>query len=141
IGDGPERSQLEVLCRKMCLCSKVMFLGKLTAIEHVLSNSDLFLLPSENESFGLAALEAMACGVPVISSNAEGLPEVNIHGETGFLCNVGDVDSMARHASELLADGKKLDQFKQAARKRSLDFDIKNIVPQYEEYYEKVLSL
>ncbi len=139
IGDGPERQQMETLCRELSLCDKVKFLGKLEAIEDVLSISDLFILPSKNESFGLAALEAMACGVPVISSDAEGIPEVNINDETGYLCSVGDVDCMARQAISLLDNPAKLQQFKQQARERARDFDISAIVPQYEQVYKDVL--
>lgn len=138
IGDGPDRTLAEAKCRELKLCDKVMFLGKVDAIEEVLNNSDLFLLPSSNESFGLAALEAMACGVAVISSNAEGIPEVNVHGETGYMCDVGDVDNMAKHAISLLDNPEKLAQFKENARTRAKGFDIDNIVPHYEQYYSRV---
>ncbi|MBP9056089.1 MAG: N-acetyl-alpha-D-glucosaminyl L-malate synthase BshA, partial [Saprospiraceae bacterium] len=102
IGDGPERKAMEDLCRNLHLCDEIRFLGKQEAVEELLAISDLFILPSENESFGLAALEAMACEVPVISSNAGGLPEVNIDGVTGYMCNVGDVEGMATRCLDLL---------------------------------------
>jgi N-acetyl-alpha-D-glucosaminyl L-malate synthase BshA len=140
IGDGPERLHAEELCRKLNICDDVRFLGKQDAIEELLAVSDLFILPSENESFGLAALEAMACEVPVISTNAGGLPEVNVQGVTGFLSNVGDVDEMAANAIRLLKDPEMLATFSQAALARAREFDIHNIVPQYEEYYERVLE-
>lgn len=138
IGDGPERQQLETLCREIGICHKVKFLGKQDAIEDIIGVSDLFLLPSENESFGLAGLEAMASGVPVISTNVEGLPEVNIHDKTGYLCEVGDVNSMAEYALSLLQDEVKLNKFKRQAREWSERFDIKEIVPLYEDFYKKI---
>lgn len=138
IGDGPERQQLETLCREIGICHKVKFLGKQDAIEDIIGVSDLFLLPSENESFGLAALEAMASGVPVISTNVEGLPEVNIHDKTGYLCEVGDVNSMAEYALSMLQDEVKLNKFKRQAREWSERFDIKEIVPLYEDFYKKI---
>lgn len=104
VGDGPERGNIEALCREIGLCSEIRFLGKQDAIEELLAVSDLFLLPSASESFGLAALEAMACEVPVISSNAGGIPEVNVHGKTGYLAEVGDVDAMAAYAIKILSD-------------------------------------
>lgn len=138
IGDGPERQHLEDLCRRLDLCDEVRFLGKQDAIEELLAISDLFLIPSANESFGLAALEAMACEVPVISSNIGGLPEVNIHGKTGFLSEVGDIDSMASNAIRILKDEELLHQFRANALKQAKRFDIENILPQYEAYYEEV---
>lgn len=140
IGDGPERQQMEQLCRELNLCDKVRFLGKQDAVEDILSISDVFLLPSENESFGLAALEAMAAGVPVISTNVEGIPEVNIHGKTGFLCDVGDVDKMAEFTLSLLRNPDKLERFKAQARAQAQMFDIHEIVPQYEKYYASVYA-
>jgi N-acetyl-alpha-D-glucosaminyl L-malate synthase BshA len=140
IGDGPERRHAEDLCRKIGLCHEVRFLGKQDAIEELLAISDLFFIPSENESFGLAALEAMACEVPVISSNAGGLPEVNIHGETGFLSPVGDVNAMARHAIHILSDDVVLQRFRRNALAQAERFDIQHILPQYESYYEEVLE-
>lgn len=138
IGDGPERPHLEDLCRKLGICDDVRFLGKQDAVEELLAVSDLFLIPSENESFGLAALEAMACEVPVVSTNIGGLPEVNIHGKTGYLSEVGDVESMARHSVSILKDEKVLAEFRKHALAQAKRFDIENILPQYEEYYEEV---
>ena len=140
VGDGPERHNIEQLCRELDLCDGISFLGKQDAVEEVLSIGDLFLMPSETESFGLAALEAMACEVPVISSNAGGIPELNIEGVTGFLCNVGDVDAMAEKAVYILSDEKRLLEFKHNARERALEFHIDKIVPQYEQLYEQVLG-
>ncbi len=140
IGDGPERLHAEELCRKLCISDDVRFLGKQDAIEELLAVSDLFLLPSENESFGLAALEAMACEVPVISSVAGGLPEVNIQGVTGFLSPIGDVDDMAKNAIKLLSNPEMLAQFRQAALARAHEFDIQKIVPQYEAFYRRILE-
>ncbi len=139
VGDGPERGPMEQLSRDMNLGEDVRFVGKLDAIEEVLSVADLFLMPSEKESFGLAALEAMACEVPVISSNTGGLPELNVHGVTGFLSNVGDVDDMVKNAIYILQD-ENLPTFKANALARALEFDITNIVPMYERHYEKVLK-
>ena len=140
IGDGPERPTLEGLCRSMGICSEIRFLGKQDAIEELLAISDLFLLPSGNESFGLVALEAMACEVPVISSNIGGLPEVNIHGETGFLSNVGAIDEMAKNALTLLESPELLSRFRQNAFKQAKRFDIGVILPQYEDYYNEVME-
>lgn len=140
IGDGPERAKAERTCRELTYCGDVRFLGKIDAVEEVLSIADLFLLPSTTESFGLAALEAMACEVPVISSNAGGLPEVNIHGETGFVTDIGDVENMARFALRLLKDGGMLEQFKKQALARAKQFDLKNILPQYLELYESLVK-
>lgn len=138
VGDGPERPALESMARKEGLQSIVRFLGKQEAIEELLSISDIFLLPSENESFGLAALEAMACQVPVISSNVGGLPEVNKQGETGYLCEVGDVDCMADLALGLLSNEKKLQNFRNNAFRHAKSFSLDKILLQYEKFYEKV---
>lgn len=140
IGDGPERRHAQDLCREIGLCHEVRFLGKQDAIEELLAISDLFVIPSENESFGLAALEAMACEVPIISSNAGGLPEVNIQGRTGFISNVGDVDSMARNAIHILQDREVHQKFRKEALARANEFDIAHILPQYEAYYEEVVE-
>ncbi len=140
IGDGPERQKLESLCREIGLCDEIRFLGKQDAIEELLAVSDLFLIPSESESFGLAALEAMACQVPVISSNAGGLPEVNIHGETGFLADVGNVDQMAHHAITILNDNDILQKFRANALEKAKEFDLQRILPLYEEYYQHILD-
>lgn len=139
IGDGPERTNLEIMCRKLELTNDVRFLGKIEAVEEVLSIADLFLLPSEKESFGLAALEAMACQVPVISSNTEGIPEVNVQGKTGFLSNVGDVDDMAKNALYILSDLKVHASFKKAAYDRAKEFDLNKILLDYEKLYESIL--
>jgi N-acetyl-alpha-D-glucosaminyl L-malate synthase BshA len=139
VGDGPERAKAENLAAELGLSDKIQFPGKTKDISRVLNCSDLFLLPSETESFGLAALEAMACRTPVISSNTGGLPEVNEHGHSGYTCEVGDVDSMAKYAMEILSDQETLDRFKENAFKRSKDFDQSNVVPLYLEVYNKAL--
>jgi len=140
IGDGPERDGLERLCRELKMCDDIRFLGKQDAIEELLSIADLFLIPSASESFGLAALEAMACEVPVISSNIGGLPEVNIQGVTGFLSDVGDIEQMSKNAIELLTDEQMLNQFKMNALAQARRFDITNILPEYEAYYEFIIK-
>jgi L-malate glycosyltransferase len=139
IGDGPERVHAEQQCRDLHICDDVRFLGKLEAVEEVLSVADLFLMPSEKESFGLAALEAMACEVPVISSNTGGLPELNIQGVTGFLANIGDVEDMTQKALHVL-DKTNLPKFKANALKRAQEFDIGRVLPLYESYYTKVIE-
>jgi N-acetyl-alpha-D-glucosaminyl L-malate synthase BshA len=139
IGDGPEREKAEKLCRELDISDDVRFLGKLEAVEEVLSVADLFLMPSEKESFGLAALEAMACEVPVISSNTGGLPELNVQGETGFLSPVGDIEDMTRKALYVL-DKDNLPRFKENALKRAREFDLSQILPLYENYYQKVME-
>ncbi|HMG88857.1 MAG TPA: N-acetyl-alpha-D-glucosaminyl L-malate synthase BshA [Chryseolinea sp.] len=139
IGDGPERTKAETLCRELDISHDVRFLGKLEAVEEVLSVADLFLMPSEKESFGLAALEAMACEVPVISSNTGGLPELNVQGVTGFLSPVGDVEDMSRKALFVL-DKNNLPKFKENALKRAKEFDITQILPIYEEYYQRIME-
>ena len=139
IGDGPERNKAENLCRELDICENVRFLGKLEAVEEVLSVADLFLMPSEKESFGLAALEAMACEVPVISTNTGGLPELNIQGVTGFLSNVGDVDDMSARALEVL-NAANLPRFKANAVARARVFDITQILPLYENFYCEILD-
>ena len=140
IGDGPERQGVEELCRELDLCDNLRFLGKQDAIEELLAIADLFLMPSGNESFGLAALEAMACEVPVISSNIGGLPELNIHGKTGFMSDVGNVDEMAQHAIHILSDETLLNQFRANALEQAREFDLSRILPKYEAYYEEVLA-
>lgn len=140
IGDGPERASCEELCRSMGICGDIRFLGKQDAIEELLAITDVFLLPSGNESFGLVALEAMACEVPVISSNVGGLPEVNIDGVTGFLSEVGDIESMASNALRLLENPELLSQFRTNAFIQAKRFDIDIILPQYEEYYMEVME-
>jgi N-acetyl-alpha-D-glucosaminyl L-malate synthase BshA len=139
MGDGPERINIEKLCRDLELGDSVTFLGKQNQVEEILSVCDLFIMPSETESFGLAALEAMACELPVISSNAGGIPELNVDGVTGFLCEVGDIENMAQKAIYILEDAERLQHFKQAALLRAKEFDINEIVPLYENYYKKIL--
>jgi len=140
IGDGPERKYMEELCRNIHLCDEIRFLGKQEAVEELLAIADLFILPSENESFGLAALEAMACEVPVISSNAGGIPEVNIDGVTGYMCDVGDVNGMAARCIELLEDEESLSVFRKNAFKQAQRFDIHEILPSYENYYLEIIK-
>jgi N-acetyl-alpha-D-glucosaminyl L-malate synthase BshA len=140
VGDGPERNSCEELCRSLGLCEQVKFLGKQEMIEELYAISDLFILPSESESFGLAALEAMACGVPVISTNAGGLPELIIEGKNGFMSDIGDVESMAENALKILLTDESLDQFKKNAFESSKQFNIDLILPKYEKYYLKVLN-
>jgi len=142
VGDGPDRAEAERLCRELGICSDVRFLGKQTALQEILSASDLFLMPSQNESFGLSALEAMACGVPVLSTSVGGLPELNVHGQTGYISEIGDVDRMARYGIDLLRDRKRYERFSRAARERAeTQFSADLIVPQYEEYYRQILEL
>ncbi len=140
VGDGPERTSIEMLCRELGVQHDVRFLGKLDVIEEVLSLADVFLLLSEKESFGLAALEAMACEVPIISSNAGGIPEVNIHGVTGFVSEVGDIQDMAKNTVYLLENEERLATFRHNALARAKEFDIANILPMYEKYYERITS-
>ena len=140
VGDGPERTHAEQLSRELGVANDVRFLGKQDAVEEILSVSDLFLIPSGSESFGLAALEAMACKVPVISSNTGGLPELNQNGITGYLSDVGDVDDMAANAIHILEDDDRLEQFKEAALNRAKDFQLANIMPLYEQYYKEVIT-
>jgi L-malate glycosyltransferase len=139
VGDGPERDKMERLCRELGTCDDTRFLGKLEAVEEVLSVADLFLMPSEKESFGLAALEAMACEVPILTSNVGGIPELNINGVTGFACNVGDVQDMKEKALFIL-DEKNLPTFKANALARAKEFDISEILPMYVAYYNKVIK-
>ncbi len=141
IGDGPERPMAEQLCRDLQICADIRFLGKQEKLEEILSITDLFLLPSEYESFGLAALEAMACRVPVISSNTGGLAEINVHNVTGYLADVGDVNSMVTHAISLLSDEVLLEKFKENAYHHACTFNIDNIIPQYEKLYQDVLAI
>lgn len=137
IGDGPERPSTEELVKELGLHDDVRFVGKQEQIEEILLVSDLFLLTSEYESFGLAALEAMAASVPVISTNAGGVPEINIHGETGYLANVGDVATMSKFAIQLLSNEALLAKMKENAYQQALRFDIHNIVPIYEKLYSR----
>lgn len=137
VGDGPDRNRAEQRCRELGICDQVRFLGKQDQVEEVLSIADLFLIPSGSETFGLAALEAMSCSVPVISSNIGGLPEVNIHGETGYLCDLGDVDEMGKHAVDILSDEDLHKQMAKNARNQAEEFEMNKIINQYEEYYKQ----
>lgn len=140
IGDGPERSRVEKECRESKACDHIRFLGKIDVVEEVLSICDLFVLPSETESFGLAALEAMACQVPVISTNTGGIPELNKQGYSGFMSNVGDVEDMAKNAITILENDAMLAKFKQQALDHAHSFDIRKIMPLYENLYREVID-
>ncbi len=140
VGEGPEKEKAELQCERLGVEEKVLFLGNSNEIDRILCFSDLFLLPSETESFGLAALEAMANKVAVISSNTGGIPEVNQQGVSGFLSDVGNVDEMAKNAVYLLSDDKRLEGYKENAQKISKEFEIKNILPLYEDVYEKAYN-
>ena len=140
VGDGPDRYMAEKLSRELGLIDRVIFFGKVRDTNHILPIADLFLLPSETESFGLAALEAMAVGVPVVSSNTGGIPEVNLHNYSGFLSDVGDIEQMAEFAIDLLSDTDKLDLFKEQAKKRAEVFSLDAILPLYEKLYHEVMN-
>ena len=141
VGDGPERSKVERIIHENQMSDDVSFLGKQESVVEILQNGCLFLLPSKNESFGLAALEAQGCGLPVIGSNAEGIPEVVVNGETGFLHDVGDVNEMAKSAIQLLTNEKLYEQMSKAARERAVTkFDREVLADQYEQYYLQVLG-
>ncbi len=140
VGDGPERTRLEDYCRLLQISDDVRFLGSQDAVEEILAIADLFIMPSGKESFGLAALEAMACHVPVISSNIGGIPEVNIHGQTGFLSSLGNVVEMAENAKKLLLNEEMLHEFRENAYNYAKQFSIDKIVPQYEAVYKKALK-
>jgi N-acetyl-alpha-D-glucosaminyl L-malate synthase BshA len=140
VGDGPEKEKAEILCQELGILDKVIFFGNSNEIDKILLLADLFLLPSETESFGLAALEAMACGVPVVSSNSGGLPEVNFEGFSGYLSDVGNVEEMAANAIKILEDDAVLSQFKANALEVAKKFDIKNILPKYEALYKKAID-
>lgn len=139
VGDGPEKSNVEQLCRQLNVHHDVVHLGKITDPKEILSMADLFILPSETESFGLAALEAMAMKVPVISTNSGGLPEVNIHGKTGYLSKVGDVADMSKNTLKLLTDEALLAEFKRNAFEQAKRFDIEKILPLYEQVYNQLV--
>jgi N-acetyl-alpha-D-glucosaminyl L-malate synthase BshA len=141
IGDGPDRSICERLCRDLKIYEDVKFLGKQAELVPLLSAADLFLMPSQSESFGLSALEAMACEVPVVSSSVGGLPELLVHGETGYIAEIGDIQRMARYAIDLLTNEQKHRLFAEASRRRAVEmFDVKKVVDLYEGFYERVLS-
>ncbi len=140
-GDGPDRTESERLARELGLQEEVRFLGKQTHLPEILSASDLMLMPSQSESFGLSALEAMSCSVPVVSSSTGGLPELVVHGETGYIAELGDVQRMAKYAIELLSDDRRWEMFSQNARKRAVErFNVDEIVPVYERLYEEAIS-
>ncbi len=140
LGDGPERIPLEALCRELGVCDDTRFLGKQDNVEEILSVTDLFLMPSGSETFGLAALEAMSCSVPVISSDVGGLPELNRDGVTGYVCALGDTDAMGAAAVKMLTDKTLHARMAQAARARAEDFEQEKVIAQYEAYYMKVLK-
>ncbi|MEN8856805.1 MAG: N-acetyl-alpha-D-glucosaminyl L-malate synthase BshA [Flavobacteriaceae bacterium] len=140
VGEGPEKRKAELLVRKLGISEKVIFLGNSHEIEKLLCYTDVFLLPSESESFGLAALEAMAANTAVISTNTGGLPEVNVHGVTGYLSNLGDVDDMAKNALAILKDDETLMRFKKNAKEHTKQFSLENILPVYEDIYSSVLE-
>lgn len=142
VGDGPDRSECERMTRELNLQKDVSFLGKQDGLTDILAASDVFLMPSQSESFGLSALEAMACGVPVVSTSVGGLPELVIHNETGFIAEIGDIDRMAKYTLDLLGNEKKYTEFSQNSRARAVNsFKKEIIVPQYEEHYKKILEL
>jgi N-acetyl-alpha-D-glucosaminyl L-malate synthase BshA len=142
IGDGPERSACEYLAKDLDVFNDVTFYGNQESFVEILSIADLFLMPSQSESFGLAALEAMACAVPVVSSNAGGLPELNFHGETGYIAEIGDTKKMAEYSLEILKNKNKYRVFSENARERAADlFSADKVIPLYEEYYEKTIQL
>ncbi|KAB8152344.1 N-acetyl-alpha-D-glucosaminyl L-malate synthase BshA [Kordia sp. TARA_039_SRF] len=141
VGEGPEKEHAELLCEELGIANKAIFFGNSNEIDKILCFSDLFLLPSETESFGLAALEAMISSVPVISSNTGGIPEVNVHGVSGYLSDVGDIKDMSQNALKILKDKKELKKFKVAAKKEALKFDINKIVPVYEFIYQKAFEM
>ncbi|WP_417290984.1 N-acetyl-alpha-D-glucosaminyl L-malate synthase BshA [Corallibacter sp.] len=140
VGEGPEKESAEALCKELGIENKVVFFGNSNEIDRILCFSDLFVLPSETESFGLAALEAMSSGVPVISSNSGGIPEVNVHGVSGYLSPVGDVDDMSKNAISILSNVDTLNAFKSQAKAQARKFDIHEIVPKYEAIYKQTLS-
>ena len=139
VGDGPERYSCELLCRELSLCEHILFLGKIRDTSDVLAISDAFLLPSQTESFGLAALEAMSMGVPVISSNSGGIPEVNKHGFSGFLSDVGDVQEMSQNLVRMLSNDH-LETFRSNALKQAEAFSIEKVLPMYEDIYTKLVE-
>ena len=141
VGDGPDRSECERLCRQLGLCDHVKFLGKQDALVEILTASDIFLIPSQSESFGLSALEAMSCGVPVVSSSVGGLPELVRHNETGFIAEIGDIDRMSKYVVDLLTNDRKYELFSKNARDRAVNvFEKSKVIPLYEEHYNTILN-
>jgi len=140
VGDGPERPAIDKLCRELNTCSDIISVGKIANPKEVLSIADVFILPSETESFGLSALEAMAVKIPVISSNTGGIPELNVHGKTGYMSKVGDYEDMAKNTIALLSDDKKFQQFRENAFEQAKKFDIEVILPMYEKLYKEVIA-
>jgi N-acetyl-alpha-D-glucosaminyl L-malate synthase BshA len=140
VGEGPDREHIEFKAKELGILNKILFLGNSNEVNKLLCYSDLFLLPSQTESFGLAALEAMAARTPVISTNAGGLPEVNIQGVTGFLSNVGDTDEMAKNGIFILKDDERLQQFKQNALEQAKRFSMQNVLPAYKNVYREVVD-
>jgi N-acetyl-alpha-D-glucosaminyl L-malate synthase BshA len=141
VGDGPDRSECERLARQLNLMDHVKFLGKQEGLVEILNSADIFLIPSQSESFGLAALEAMSCGKPVVSSSVGGLPELIKHNETGFIAEIGDVDRMAKYVVDLLTNDKKYEAFSKSSRDRALNkFDKSKVIPMYEEFYNHILN-
>lgn len=140
IGDGPDRSECERLSRELGIYEDIKFMGKQDSIAELLSLSDLFIMPSQSESFGLSALEAMSCSVPAITTSVGGLPELNIHGETGYIAEIGDIERMSKYAIELLSNEKKYKLFSKRARERAMEFTQEDIIRKYEKYYETVLN-
>lgn len=140
VGDGPDRQKAESRCRELNICNQVRFLGKQDQVEEILSIADLFLIPSGSETFGLAALEAMGCGVPVISSDIGGLPEVNVHEETGYLCALDDIECMGDYAVKILTDDALHSRLAKNARKHAEQFELYKIVKIYEDYYKENIA-
>lgn len=140
VGDGPERPHIDKLCRELDTCNDIVSVGKIANPKEILALGDVFVLPSETESFGLAALEAMAMKIPVISTNTGGIPELNIHGETGFMSHVGDYEDMAKNTITLLSNEQQLAEFKKNAYEQAKKFDITKILPLYEQLYKEVIA-
>lgn len=141
VGDGPERPAIDKLCRELNTCSDIISVGKIANPKEILAIGDVFILPSETESFGLSALEAMAMKLPVISTNTGGIPELNIHGKTGYMSKVGDYEDMAKNTIALLSDEKKFQQFRENAFEQAKKFDIEAILPMYEKLYKEVIAV